>query len=126
LILNESEAAILSGHAQEQRSPEEQARSLLTKGVKDAVVVTLGSEGLVFVTAAGISDRIPARKVTVVDTTAAGDTFVGAYAVMKARSRDGAFDLLEALNFATLAASKTVEKEGAMAAIPSLKEVLQS
>lgn len=98
---------------------------MLAKGVKDAVVITLGSEGLVYVTAAGRSGRIPARKVTVVDTTAAGDTFVGAYAVVKAGSPEGAFDHLKALDFATLAASKTVEKEGAMAAIPSLKDVLQ-
>jgi ribokinase len=60
----------------------------------------------------------------VVDTTAAGDTFVGGYAVARARhSGPGAFDYQKALEFATLAASKTVERNGAMAAIPYLKEL---
>jgi ribokinase len=61
----------------------------------------------------------------VIDTTAAGDTFVGAYAVQRAKHTGSAedFDFKAALEFATLAASKSVEKVGAMAAIPYLKEL---
>ena len=61
------------------------------------------------------------------DTTAAGDTFVGGYAVAvarsKATSKKGAFDIDAAIDFANRAASKTVQKRGAQSAIPWLDEV---
>ncbi|TKA69687.1 hypothetical protein B0A55_07859 [Friedmanniomyces simplex] len=104
LILNQSESALLAG-------------------VKDAVIITLGGDGLVYATASGLSGRVAARKVKVVDTTAAGDTFVGGYAVQRAKDTGKSFDHGKALEFATLAASKTVEREGAMAAIPRLSEL---
>ena len=89
------------------------------------MIITLGGEGLVYATAAGDVGRVEARKVKVVDTTAAGDTFVGAYAVKRAShvSGSGGFDFKSALEFATLAASKSVEKQGAMDAIPYLKDI---
>ena len=97
---------------------------LLNKGVRESVVITLGERGLVYATASGLSGRMHAREVNVVDTTAAGDTFVGAYAVqrLKATSQEH-FSYGKALDFATLAASRTVERKGAMAAIPYLREL---
>ena len=63
----------------------------------------------------------------VVDTTAAGDTFVGAYAVAVARSKSQteqvAFDIDAAVAFANKAAARTVERKGAQSAIPWLDEV---
>lgn len=123
LVMNESESAILAGDGEAQRSPEDLAQQFLRKGVKDAVIITLGGDGLVYATSSGSSGRIAARKVKVVDTTAAGDTFVGGYAVQRAKYTSGQFDYKQALDFATLAASKTVERKGAMAAIPMLKEL---
>ena len=129
LIMNETESAILAGprdHDKEhhQVPPEKLASMFLIWGVREAVIITLGSEGLVYATATGSTGHIPARKVTVVDTTAAGDTFVGAYAVQRARHTSGGFDFENALQFATLAASKSVERKGAMASIPYRKDLI--
>ncbi|KXT02262.1 hypothetical protein AC578_5062 [Pseudocercospora eumusae] len=125
LIMNETEAAILAGQAEikDKHVLLQLARTFLLKGVKDVVIITLGGDGLLYVTASGECGHVPARKVKVVDTTAAGDTFVGGYAVMRARQSGTGFDYKRALNFANLAASKTVEKAGAMAAIPRLNEL---
>ena len=67
-----------------------------------------------------------ARKVANVrDTTGAGDTFVGAYAVMVAHTvfSGGAFRLSTAVNFATCAAALSVTRPGAMDSIPWAEEV---
>ena len=125
LIMNETEAMILAGESELKETNKDQllqqCKAFLEKGVREAVIITLGGDGLVYATASGESGHVGAHKVKVVDTTAAGDTFVGGYAVQRARQGD--FDYKHALQFATLAASKTVEKEGAMAAIPYLKEL---
>jgi ribokinase len=128
LIMNETEAAILAGKSDSATTADkdqllQQCKHFLEKGVREAVVITLGGDGLVYATASGASGHVGAHKVKVVDTTAAGDTFVGGYAVQRARHVSGTFDYKHALEFATLAASKTVEKEGAMAAIPYLREL---
>ncbi|EMC93836.1 hypothetical protein BAUCODRAFT_59158, partial [Baudoinia panamericana UAMH 10762] len=123
LVLNETESVIVAGKEAAGKSPEQLARSFLAKGVKDAVIITLGGDGLAFATASGTEARLPARKVKVVDTTAAGDTFVGGYAVQLGKQIGAQFDHRQALRFATLAASRTVEKKGAMSAIPTLEEL---
>jgi len=124
LVMNESESTILAGKdTSDHTSPEYLASHFLEKGVKDAVIITLGGEGLVYATSTRSAGRLAARKVQVVDTTAAGDTFVGGYAVQRAKHMDGQSDHRQALEFATLAASKTVERKGAMAAIPYLREL---
>lgn len=129
LVMNETEACILAGtdpsHAEDQTTEQliSTAKQFLSWGVRDAVIITLGGKGLVYATASGAQGHIGAHKVSVVDTTAAGDTFVGGYAVQRARNNTASFDYQQALEFATLAASKTVQKEGAMASIPHLKEL---
>jgi len=125
LVLNESESAILSGRSSTgKEDPHDLARQFLQKGVKDAVIITLGGEGVVYAAASGASGHVAAKRVQVVDTTAAGDTFMGGYAVERAKgTSDSSFDHERALEFATLAASKTVERRGAMAAIPYLREL---
>ncbi|CAK4030951.1 related to ribokinase [Lecanosticta acicola] len=128
LVMNESETAILAGP---QHQPKDQsnetlialAKKFLSWGVRDAVVITLGEKGLVYATSSGSEGHLNAYKAKVVDTTAAGDTFVGGYAVQRVRNLASGFDYTQALQFATLAASKTVEKEGAMAAIPYLRQL---
>ncbi|KAF2179856.1 Ribokinase-like protein [Zopfia rhizophila CBS 207.26] len=130
LIVNETEAAILSGIS----SPinwDEVAAVFVSRGVKN-IIITLGGEGVYYQTDKLHSQSkggklIPARKVQVVDTTAAGDTFVGAYSVAVARwksSFSGAdFDLDSAITFANRAASMTVQKRGAQSSIPWVDEV---
>jgi ribokinase len=130
LIMNESEAHILSsGTANNPSSDNSDLTPLLSHflqlGVRDAVIITLGGAGVMYATASGKQGKVAAKKVQVVDTTAAGDTFLGAYAAKKAQHVDGEgeFDYDAALEFATLAAGKTVQKKGAMDAIPRLAEL---
>jgi ribokinase len=104
----------------------------LSQGVK-SVVITLGAHGVVYQTfihqQTGLDYcHVPARKVKVVDTTAAGDTFVGAYAVAWAASAstkqsfNARVDF--AVNKANEAASLTVQRNGAQSAIPWMDEVV--
>lgn len=123
LIMNETESKILSGSSISATETLELAKKFLQKGVRDSVIITLGGDGLVYATADGQYGRMEAHKVKVVDTTAAGDTFVGGYAVERARNLTATFNYSKALEFANLAASKTVERAGAMSAIPYLKEL---
>jgi ribokinase len=89
-------------------------------------------QGVFYKTAKQRSDSrdghiVPARKVKVVDTTAAGDTFAGAYSVSVARwkaiSHGADFDLDAAIAHANRAASMTVQKAGAQSSIPWANEV---
>jgi ribokinase len=130
--MNETESCILSSTPESELSEDipsliSLAKSFLARGVKDAVIITLGGKGLVYATAAGEEGHVEAEKVTVVDTTAAGDTFVGGYAVERARvlaSGGEKWEIEKALRFATKAAARTVERRGAMSAIPRLEEVV--
>ena len=71
--------------------------------------------------------QVSAKKVKVVDTTAAGDTFVGAYCVAVARwKQKGAsepFNIDAAIDFSNRASSMTVQKKGAQSSIPWADEV---
>lgn len=127
LILNETEAAILAGRSVEEVEAEGfewegLAAEFLKKGVK-SVVVTLGAKGAYYATARR-SGYVKAAKVEkVVDTTAAGDTFVGAYAVSIVRK--GGHESIDddIVTFACTAAGRTVERQGAQSAIPWADEV---
>ncbi|CAO2647189.1 Nn.00g081110.m01.CDS01 [Neocucurbitaria sp. VM-36] len=130
LIVNETEAAILSG-IENPTSWDEVAAVFIARGVKN-VIITLGGEGVFYKTAKHQSGNdsgriVPARKVEVVDTTAAGDTFAGAYTVAvarwKAMSHGADFDLDAAITHANRAASMTVQKAGAQSSIPWADEV---
>ena len=129
LIVNESEAAILTGRGVEDVEEEGfdwniVAKEFLRKGVKN-VVVTLGAKGAFFASAGnGEGTYVKAEKVEkVVDTTAAGDTFVGAYAVNIVRKEGKEGVGKEDVRSACRAAGRTVEKKGAQSAIPWADEV---
>ena len=82
------------------------------------VIITMGSRGSIVAEGQTITPVEP-RKVKAVDTTSAGDTFVGATVL---RYLDG--DTLEdAARFASVASSITVTREGAAQSIPTLEEV---
>ncbi|RDA84690.1 hypothetical protein CP532_2753 [Ophiocordyceps camponoti-leonardi (nom. inval.)] len=122
LIVNQSEAALLSDMSAAELETESGlgivADRFLGWGVSH-VVVTLGSRGVFY---ADSSRRrralVPAEKVTVVDTTAAGDTFVGAYALAVVRAGPEGFDIDEAVREANRAAAVTVSRKGAQTSIP--------
>ncbi len=119
LILNETEAGQLSGIAvTDNASAQAASEKLLSMGVGQ-VLLTMGGHGAQ-ITQAGLSQFIPAIRVDVVDTTAAGDTFVGAFAVGIANG----LSLLEASQEAQYTAALTVTKLGAQTSIPQRAEVL--
>ncbi len=120
LVPNETEAALLTGLPV--TSPEEAGvagKLLLDRGIKEAVIVTLGKEGSVIVDRQGVR-HVPARQVQVVDTTAAGDSFIGGLAVKLVEGEN----VDEAVAFATRVAAITVTKHGASASIPSRDDLL--
>ena len=121
LVVNETELSFYSGATVvdvEDRGGVMRLVGELARRHDTDVVATLGGAGLV-ASLAGRSCDLPAREVEVVDTTAAGDTFVGA---MAARIASG--NSLEAsLRFATDAAAICVSRSGAAPSIPTLAEV---
>ena len=120
-VLNEIELSQATGTklraASAVRDVAAACQQLRAKGAR-AVVATLGSRGAVVVTADGAT-AIPAFKAKVVDTTGAGDCFVGALA---ARMSAGATPI-EAARYASAAASCSVERLGAAPSMPTAQEV---
>jgi ribokinase len=107
------------------------ARALLAKGPFDGAqdrpslaVVTLGADGVVALgsaTRGGAIEhhRVPARRVQALDTTAAGDTFTGAFCAALAAGRPVAAALQRGVD----AAAICVTRRGAMASVPYAAEV---
>lgn len=114
LVLNESEAAALSGGA----ATADAAAALRDVGA-GAVVLTLGARGAIFTSEAG-HGHLPALAVEVVDTTGAGDAFAG---VLVAGVYQRGLGLEAAIRAATAAAALTVQRQGTLAAFPSVDEV---
>ncbi len=114
LVVNEHEAAFLLGDSVEGVEAALAAASdLLALGPKSAVV-TVGADGAVFAVE-GEAGHVPAPKVEVVDTTGAGDAFVGALALRLARGDS----LREAVGYAARAGAAAVTREGAQGALPT-------
>ena len=114
LILNETEGRDMTGEA----DTEGILSSLLTRNPDIRIVLTLGGDGALYADrAARIRQAIfPA---TVVDTTAAGDTFTGFF--FASITSGGSPE--DALRLASAAASVTVSRKGAAPSIPTLDEV---
>ena len=91
---------------------------LRERGVKE-VLVTLGEQGVYLDSATVGKVHLPGHKVTVVDTTAAGDAFTAALGLMLARGKS----VLEAAEFANLVSSVVVTRKGAQSSIPSREEI---
>ncbi|MCB5179318.1 ribokinase [Streptomyces antimicrobicus] len=113
LVPNEHEAAALTG-----LTDVRQAAEALLQEVP-AVAVTLGSAGVLYAARGREPFTVPAPRVRAVDTTAAGDTFVGALAVALGEGRPER----EALGWACAAASLSVQRPGAQASMPARAEV---
>jgi ribokinase len=114
---NQSEAELLTGvTVVDQTSAKSAAEVLLRRGVKN-VVITMGGQGALLCNAEGIFFE-EAKKVTVVDTTGAGDTFNGVFTAMIAKGKS----LRDALAVAVSAATQSVQKAGAISSIPHLDD----
>lgn len=115
LIVNEIEAEGLSG----EQGTEGFKRFLSENYPKLRAVMTLGKKGSVYISKDAVLTQ-PAFPVKAVDTTAAGDTFVGFFIAELSRGKTPE----EALHTASLASSITVSRQGAAPSIPKLSEVL--
>lgn len=117
LVVNEGEAAALSGLAVTDAESAAAAAAALSRAA-DSVVVTLGAAGCVL-WAGGQSKRVAPRPVQAVDATAAGDAFVGALAYGLAAGHA----LSEAVELGGAAGAVAVTRMGARSSLPTLEEV---
>jgi ribokinase len=116
LIPNEHELEALV--TEEALSIDKKCQNLLNRGVKN-VIVTLGEKGSCLYQGANKIEYFSAYKVDAVDTTAAGDSFIGAFVYMLAKGKNEA----EAIAFAAKVSAITVTRQGAQISIPSIEEV---
>ena len=113
LVPNQHEAAAITGY-DEPRA----ALAALLERVPE-VLLTLGEDGSLYGRRGEEPVAVPARRVTAVDTTAAGDTFCGSFAIARAEGRSPR----EAMEFAAAAAAISVGRRGAGASMASRDEV---
>jgi len=113
LVPNEHEAATLTGRA----DPFAAGAALLDRVPR--VVITLGEAGSLYLTRDAEPLVVPAPRVTAVDSTGAGDTYVGSLAVALGEERP----IREAMAWAAAAAALSVQREGASASMPYRSEI---
>jgi ribokinase len=118
LVPNEIEAAALTGAPVESVEAALEAGRRLRRAGAGTVLVTLGARGVVAV-GPGEERHHPAPLVTAVDTTAAGDTFIGGFCASLVRGRS----LAGCIAFAQAAAAISVTRAGAQPSIPHRHEV---
>jgi len=93
------------------------AQRLLEKGIKN-VLITMGAQG-VFYMSKNAEGHVAAKKVEVADSTAAGDTFNGAFATGLSHG----MDVITCIEFANAAAAISVTRMGAQDSVPSINEL---
>jgi ribokinase len=114
LIVNESEGSALSG----EQDVENISKTLYHRYPLSAIVVTMG-EGGATLRRAKVSIHQPAQRVQAVDTTAAGDTFIGFFLAKLIQTNDSS----AALAYACRAAAICVTRAGAAPSIPRNDEM---
>ncbi|PJC87144.1 ribokinase [Vibrio sp. HA2012] len=115
---NETEAEVLTGITVSDDESAQNASDILhAKGI-DTVIITLGAQG-VWLSQRGCGQRISGFPVQAVDTTAAGDTFNGAFVtgLLNGLSAESA------ITYANAAAALSVTRFGAQTSIPNSAEV---
>ncbi len=118
LIPNESEASALSGLSVDSLDTAQAAATRLIAMGAGKVIITLGAQGSLFADGQRF-EHFPAPVVKAVDTTAAGDTFVGGFAAALAAGQDE----VQAIRFGQVAAALSVTRAGAQPSIPALSDV---
>ena len=119
LILNKTEAEQVTGLIIESEDAIENAvHNLMDKGVQ-RVLLTFGDKGSMFADENRQIYHFPAFHVQAIDTTAAGDTFIGVFA----SSIESGETVRKSLMFANAAVALAVTKEGALISIPSRNDI---
>jgi len=117
-IPNQTETCFYTGIYPDTTEKAQQAAAILLEKGVGQVIITMGSQGAL---AVSTNQTVAAQacRVEAIDTTAAGDTFVGALVTGLSEGTD----IREAMTFANKAAAITVTKRGAQQAIPTRKEI---
>lgn len=119
LVLNAAEANVLTGVIVRNRRDAESAAEKLIERGPQGVVITLGAQGALVMSADQPVNYLRAPLVKAVDTTAAGDTYIGTLGVCLCEG----MDLNEAAWYAGMAATLCVTRPGAQPSIPTRAEV---
>ena len=118
IIPNQSESQYYTGiYPNNKMEALESAQKFHKLGVNN-VIITLGDQGSLY-SSEEEHFKVNAFQQDVIDTTAAGDTFIGAFILKRSQS----FSMFESMRYASAAASITVSRMGAQSAIPFDKEV---
>lgn len=118
IIPNETELSLLTGlEVKDIASAEAAAKALLKRGA-DNVIVTLGSKGALLVSSTQVI-HVDTYKIDVVDTTAAGDAFIGGFAASLLRG----LELKDAVRHANACGALAATKFGAQPSLPTKDEV---
>lgn len=122
IVPNETEAEVLTGVTVNNLDEANEAgKVFLEKGVK-FVVITLGSKGAAVI-GKDFCEIVPAYKVNAIDTTAAGDSFIGGVSSKLDFKNINKENLIDAVSFGNKVSSIAVQRKGAQPSIPYLKEV---
>ncbi|WP_373899365.1 ribokinase [Haloimpatiens sp. FM7315] len=124
VVPNETEAEELTKvKVFDLESAKKAADKFLEKGVK-YVIITLGSKGAAVISS-DKAELVPAYKVKALDTTAAGDTFIGGFSSKLDADKFDFESIKSAVKFGNKASSVAVQREGAQPSIPYLKEIIE-
>lgn len=124
IIPNETEAELLTGVKVETLEDAKKAGEVfLESGVRFAII-TLGSRGAAVI-GKDFCELVPAYKVNAIDTTAAGDSFIGGLSSKLDVNNINKETLVKAVNFGNRVSSIAVQRKGAEPSIPYLKEVVE-
>jgi ribokinase len=123
IIPNETEAYELTGTLAHDLDTAKKAAEIFMKSGVEYVIITLGSKGAALITK-DKSELIKAIVVKAIDTTAAGDTFIGAVTSEICNKELNFDNLKKAIAFANRVSSIVVQRIGAQPSIPTKKEVL--
>lgn len=120
IVPNETEAETITGvHVKDEDSAKKAAAKLHELGI-EVVIITFGAKGA-FYDYNGHSELVPAFKEKAVDTTAAGDTFIG---TMSSLLKKDFSNLKEAILYSNKASSLTIQRFGAQPSIPYKNEII--
>lgn len=118
VVVNESECELLTGIYPKNEETAQQAMEKLASFGVTTVVVTLGERGSVLLSRGKRLEAVPV-KVNAIDTTCAGDTYIGALVSSYARG----ITLENAVELATKASAMATTKIGAQQSIPRLQDM---